>query len=53
MHYLDLGWIDCGGISSLSSGGVWAMAPPTENPADNAIAKAARFITGPTLNGVS
>ena len=35
------------GIGSLSSGGVWAMAPPTKNPAVNAIAKAARFITGP------
>jgi hypothetical protein len=34
-------------VGSLSSGGVWAMAPPTKNPAANAIAKAARFITGP------
>jgi len=40
-------WIDRGGIGSLSSGGVWAMASPTKNPAVNAIAKAARFITGP------
>ena len=49
-------WIDRGGIGSLSSGGVWAMAPPTKNPAVNAITKAARFITAnpiPTLNGVS
>jgi hypothetical protein len=40
-------WIDRGGIGSLSSGGVWAMAPPTKNPAVNAIVKAARFIFGP------
>jgi hypothetical protein len=49
-------WIDRGGIGSLSSGGVWAMAPPSKNPAVNAIAQAARFITGnpiPALNGVS
>ena len=49
-------WIDRG-IGSLSSGGVWAMAPPSKNPAANAIAKAARFITGPNpiamLHGVS
>jgi hypothetical protein len=45
------------GIGSLSSGEVWAMAPPSKNPAANAIAKAARFITGPNpiamLHGVS
>jgi len=53
MHYLIWAGSTAAEISSLSSGGVWAMAPPTKNPADNAIAKAARFITGPTLNGVS
>jgi hypothetical protein len=50
MHYLIWAGSTAAEISSLSSDGQW---PPTKNPADNAIAKAARFITGPTLNGVS
>jgi hypothetical protein len=49
MHYLIWAGSTAAEISSLSSDGQW----PTKNPADNAIAKAARFITGPTLNGVS
>ena len=41
---------------SLSSGGVCAMAPPSKNPAVNAITQAVRFIAGnpiPTLIDVA